>query len=89
MQNSYLKEYFMKYDIDSEFFELQNDRIFYQLITGLSYRDIANKYYLRNKNKFVYKVRKLMSKYNIQNRRQLVFWAFKKELVNEDKIINL
>lgn len=80
---------FMKYDIDSEFFELQNDRIFYQLITGLSYRDIANKYYLRNKNKFVYKVRKLMSKYNIQNRRQLVFWAFKKELVNEDKIINL
>ncbi len=79
----------MKYDIDSEFFELQNDRIFYQLITGLSYRDIANKYYLRNKNKFVYKVRKLMSKYNIQNRRQLVFWAFKKELVNEDKIINL
>lgn len=79
----------MKYDIDSEFFELQNDRIFYQLITGLSYRDIANKYYLRNKNKFVYKVRKLMSKYNIQNRRQLVFWAFKKELVNEEKIINL
>ena len=80
---------FMKYDIDSKFFELQNDRIFYQLITGLSYRDIANKYYLRNKNKFVYKVRKLMSKYNIQNRRQLVFWAFKKELVNEEKIINL
>ena len=79
----------MKYDIDSKFFELQNDRIFYQLITGLSYRDIANKYYLRNKNKFVYKVRKLMSKYNIQNRRQLVFWAFKKELVNEEKIINL
>ncbi|OLA94561.1 MAG: hypothetical protein BHW64_03185 [Candidatus Melainabacteria bacterium LEY3_CP_29_8] len=79
----------MKYDIDSEFFELQNDRIFYQLITGLSYRDIANKYYLRNKNKFIYKVRKLMSKYNIQNRRQLVFWAFNKELVNEDKIINL
>lgn len=68
----------MKYDIDSEYFELQNDRIFYQLITGLSYRDIANKYYLRNKNKFVYKVRKLMSKYNIQNRRQLVFWVFKK-----------
>ena len=89
MQNNYLKEYFMKYDIDSEFFELQNDRIFYQLITGLSYRDIANKYYLRNKNKFIYKVRKLMSKYNIQNRRQLVFWAFNKELVNEDKIINL
>ena len=79
----------MKYDIDSEFFELQNDRIFYKLITGLSYRDIANKYYLRNKNKFVYNVRNLMSKYNIQNRRQLVFWAFKKELVNEEKIIIL
>ena len=79
----------MKYDIDSEFFELKNDRIFYKLITGLSYRDIANKYYLRNKNKFVYNVRNLMSKYNIQNRRQLVFWAFKKELVNEEKIIIL
>lgn len=79
----------MKYDIDSEFFEIQNDRIFYHLVTGLSYRDIANKYYLRNKNKFVYKVRKLMQKYHLQNRRQLVFWAFKKELINEDKIINL
>ena len=89
MISNNLEGIFMKYDIDSEYFEIQNYRIFYYLVEGLSYREIANKYYLRNKNKFVYKIRKLMHKYNIQNRKQLVFWAFKKELIIEEKIINL
>lgn len=76
----------MYYDCDDKFFEIQEDNVFYFLLTGLSYQEIANEFYYRNIHKFVYKVRKLMKELNLQNRRQLVYFAVKNHLVSIEKI---
>lgn len=45
-------------------------------MTGLTYQEIANRYYYRNLNKVLYEVKKAMQKFNVTNRRQLVYAAF-------------
>ena len=71
----------MKHDVDSELYLYKNNPIFYYLLEGLTYNEIARKYYCFNKNKFVYAVRKLLKRFNLTNRRQLVYFAVLNELV--------
>ena len=42
------------HDMDSEFYEIQDNPIFYYLLTGLSYREIGIRFYYHNTNKVVY-----------------------------------
>lgn len=74
------------YDIDSNFYELQGSKELYLILTGKSYREIAINYYQYQKYKFIYKIRKIMKKYDLKNRRQLAFFAVKNKLVTLDKI---
>lgn len=67
--------------------EIPDLKIFYYLLTGLSYREIGIKFYYHNTNKFIYQVRKLMKQFNIANRRHLVYFAIKNNLINKEKII--
>lgn len=76
----------MYYDVGEKFYELQDNRVFYLLLTGMTYREIANKFYHMNLYKFVYKVRKLMREFNLQNRRQLAYFAVKNHLISIEKI---
>ena len=72
------------YDINHKWFYLQNERIFYFLLSGLTYSEIVEKYYSRHKYKFIYQVRKLMRIFHLQNRRQLAYFAVKNGLVDTD-----
>lgn len=74
------------HDLNHKFYELQEDKVFYLLLTGLSYRKIAEKYYSFQLNKLLYKVRKLMKKLKLQNRRQLAYFAIKNNLVTKERI---
>lgn len=76
----------MIYDFDDRFLELKNDKIFYYLLTGLTYTEIAQKYYHWQKYKFVYEVRKLLKEFKLQNRQQLAFFAVSKGLVDLDSL---
>lgn len=74
------------HDIDSCFYELQEARELYYLLLGLSYEKIGILFYYRNKHKFIYKVRKLMKRFNLQNRRQLAYFAVKNHLITPEKL---
>ncbi len=76
----------MSFDINHKLYNLQEARELYFLFTGLSYRQIAEEFYNRNKNKFIYKIRKIMKELKLQNRRQLAYFAFKNKLIQVDKI---
>lgn len=73
-------------DLNSIFYAIQEDKVFYYLLTGLSYPKIGILFYARNTNKFVYRVRKLMKQFNLVNRRQLAYFAVKNHLVTPEKI---
>ena len=75
------------HNIEHKFYEFQEDKIFYLLLTGLSYREIAAKYYCFQLNKLIYRIRKLMKTFNIQNRRQLVYFAIKNHLVTKERFL--
>ncbi len=75
------------YNNEDKFYMLKEEKIFYQLLTGLSYRKIAEKYYTFQLNKFVYRVRKLMKELNLQNRRQLAYFAIKNHFVNRERLL--
>lgn len=66
--------------------ELYNNRIFYLLLSGLTYTEIAEKYYQRNKYKFIYQVQKLFKALNIRNRRQLAYYAVENNLVDLNRV---
>lgn len=78
--------FIMIYDFDSRMTELKNDRVFYILLSGLSYTEIAQKYYYSQYYKFIYKVRKLFKEFNLHNRRQLAFFAVSNGLVEPERI---
>ncbi|MCD7780119.1 MAG: hypothetical protein LUH05_05550 [Candidatus Gastranaerophilales bacterium] len=63
-------------------YNLKNDRIFYLLLSGMTYREIANKYYLRQYYKVSSLIRNMLKELNLQNRRQLVYYAYKKNLID-------
>lgn len=66
--------------------QIPDIRVIYYLLTGLSYREIGIKFYYHNTNKFVYKVRKLLKMFNLANRRHLVYFAVKNNLINPEKL---
>ncbi len=59
----------------------ENERLFLLLLKGLTYTEIANMYYSRNKNKLLYSIRKLLKNFGLHNRRQLIFYAVTNGLV--------
>ena len=73
-------------NIDSKFYNIQESKELYYLLTGLSYTKIGIEYYGRNTNKFIYRIRKLMKQFNLTNRRQLAYFAVKNHLVTPQKI---
>ena len=60
-------------------------RIYYLLLSGLTYSEIANKYYHRQKYKFVYQVRKILTRLGLKNRRQLAYYAVANHLINKNR----
>lgn len=73
-------------DATSKYFYLQNNRVFYFLLSGLTYTEIANIYYFRQKYKFVYEVRKLARELQLTSRGQLVNFALVHKLINPEKL---
>lgn len=65
---------------------IKESKELYYLLTGMSYTKIGIKFYGRNTNKFIYKIRKLMKIFNLANRRQLAYFAVKNHLVTLEKI---
>lgn len=59
----------------------ENERLFLLLLKGLTYTEIANRYYNRNKNKLLYLIRKLLKKFGLHNRRQLIYYAVTNGLI--------
>ena len=69
------------HDLDSKYYNLVNERIFYYLLSGKTYREIAQEYYPHDLNKFIYQVRKLREQLLLRNRRQLVYFAIVNNLI--------
>ena len=73
-------------DFDDEYYEIQESKELYCVLTGLSYSKIGIKFYGHNTNKFIYRIRKLMKQLQVCNRRQLAYVALKRHLVTLDKV---
>lgn len=73
-------------ELDSKFYNLQESRELYYLLTGLSYRKIGIKYYGMNANKFIYKMRKLRKEFHLANRRHLAYFIVKNHLIDVNKL---
>lgn len=58
------------------------ERIYKYLLSGMTYREIANKYYYRDINKFLYELHKIMKALNASNRRQLLYLAYTNNLLS-------
>ena len=64
-------------------------KVIYYLLTGLSYREIGIRFYYHNTNKFIYRVRKLMKKFHLVNRRHLAYFAVKNHLIDVERLKDL
>lgn len=73
-------------DLSSKYYNLYNDKLFYYLLTGKSYRKIAEKYYSHDINKLIYRIRKLKKELSLSNRRQLAYFAVENKLVDIEKV---
>lgn len=78
--------FYMRYYEKDRMYQLKNDRVFYILLMGLSYTEIAERYYHFQYYKFVYQVRKLLKEFGLHNRRQLAFFAVANGLVEQERI---
>jgi len=78
----------MIYDVNSKYYDLPNTEICFYLLTGKTYRQIAQDYYLFDLNKVIYKVRKLREMLDLRNRRQLAYFAVVNGLVDMNAIAN-
>ncbi len=76
-------------NLKSSYSYLKENQELYYLLSGLSYREIGIKFYRMNKNKYIYRIRKLMKELNMTNRRQLAFYAVKNQLISMEKIKNI
>lgn len=65
---------------------LRNGLYLYNILLGFSYREIGIRFYCHNTNKVVYRVRKLMKRFNLANRRHLAYLAVKNHLVNVERL---
>lgn len=78
----------MFYDKNAEVImeKIPDMRIVYGVVAGLTYREIAMKYYYHQINKVVYRVRQLYKTFNLANRRHLAYFAVKNHLINAQKL---
>lgn len=78
----------MRYDKKTQILyeQIPDIKVIYYLLTGLSYREIGIRFYCYNTNKFIYQVRKLMKKFNLMNRKHLVYFAVKNHLIDLEKL---
>lgn len=76
------------YNLGSKYYNLVGERVFYYLLSGKTYREIAQEYYCCDLNKFIYQVRRLREQLLLKNRRQLVYFAVINELVDLNRICN-
>ncbi len=76
------------HDLCSKYYNLVGERVFYYLLTGKTYKEIAQEYYYCDLNKFIYQVRRLREQLFLKNRRQLAYFAVVNELVNLDRIFD-
>ena len=76
------------HDLGSIYYDINNDRVFYFLISGKTYREIAKEYYCYDLNKFIYAVRKLRERLGLRNRRQLAYFAVVNKLVDLERILD-
>ncbi len=58
-----------------------NYRALYYAVSDLTYTEIANKYYFRQKYKFIYEVRKLLKYFKLRTREELTIFALSNGLV--------
>ena len=72
----------MFYDVGDRLYNAVDMKELYYLLTGMSYREITERFYSRQTYKFIYRIRKLMKELHLQNRRQLAFYAVKNNLVS-------
>ncbi|MBE7713775.1 MAG: response regulator transcription factor [Cyanobacteria bacterium SIG26] len=72
----------MKYEENGILEQYANSDILRLLVLGFTYTEIANKYYLRNKNKVTYLVRKLLKIFGLKNRQQLALYIVTNKLIN-------
>lgn len=68
------------HDVGTKLYEYCNERIYKYLFSGMTYKEIANKYYYRDINKFLTELRRVMQGLNVQNRRQLLYLAYENNL---------
>lgn len=58
-----------------------NYRALHLAVSNLTYTEIANKYYFRQKYKFIYEVRKLLKYFKLRTREELTIFAISNGLV--------
>lgn len=68
------------HDVGSKLYEYCNERIYGYLCSGMTYKEIANVYYYRDINKFLTELKRVMRGLNVQNRRQLLYFAYENNL---------
>lgn len=61
-----------------------NYRVLYHAVSNLTYTEIANKYYFRQKYKFIYEVKKLLKYFKLRTRKELTIFAMTNGLVKID-----
>ena len=76
----------VKHDIGTKYYEIENDRIFYYLLTGMNFRQIAQKFYACNINKLIYRYKKLKNQLCLRNRKQLAYFAIVNDLVDISRL---
>ena len=50
-------------------------RVLYHAVSDLTYTEIANKYYFRQKYKFIYEVKKILKYFKLRTRKELITFA--------------
>ncbi len=78
----------MFYDKNAEMImeKIPDIRIVYYVVAGLTYREIAMKYYHYQIYKVIYRVRQLYKEFDLTNRRHLAYFAVKNHLINTQKL---
>ena len=67
--------------MENKLYNYLGERIYKYLSSGMTYREIANKYYYRDLNKFLSELHRVMTGLRAQNRRHLLYLAYENNLI--------
>lgn len=78
----------MTYNKEAELIKdkIQDIRIVYCIVAGLTFREISIKFYSHNLNKVIYRIRQLYKIFNLVNRRHLAYFAVKNNIINFEQL---